>query len=149
MRSRALIALLLIIVLSGCGLISPEPEMNPQEVTTKFYRWYIGYPGNPLVDREYRESPYLADSFIKKVDELTAGSLIADPILLAQDIPERFTVQSPQDNSAEDKTEISSGQAAVIVNFYWSGNPTPSKRLVDLKLIDGEWKITKVSMVEP
>jgi len=133
-----LVALILVVALAlgGCAWVSREPELSPQEVVTKFYRWYIGYPGNPLVDRKYRESAYLAETFIQDVDEVLAGDFRADPILLAQDIPERFTVEEAE----------TSGEAATVrVHFYWSGNPTPSVRRVDLRLVDGEWKITDVS----
>jgi hypothetical protein len=140
MRLRILIALAILIATSGCGLVSREPEMSPQEVVTKFYRWYVGYPGNPLVDREYRESPYLAESYVRTVDEALEAGFRADPILLAQDIPERFTV---------DETEMAGDEATVIVSFYWGGNPTPSRRSVELRLIQGEWKITGVSMIQP
>jgi hypothetical protein len=140
MKLSALMVLAALVAVSGCGLVSREPEMSPQEVVTKFYRWYVGYPGNPLVDREYRESPYLADSFIKEIDEIVAGGFRADPILLAQDIPERFTV---------DETEVAGDEATVIVSFYWGGNPTPSRRRVVLLMIEGEWRITDVSMIQP
>jgi hypothetical protein len=140
MRPRFLVALAVMVAVGGCGLVSREPEISPQEVVTKFYRWYIGYPGNPLVDREYRESPYLADTFIREVDETLEGQLIADPILLAQDIPERFSV---------DEGETAGDRATVLVSFYWGGNPTPSKREIDLEVVDGEWRITDVSMIEP
>ena len=111
--------------------------MSPQEVASKFYRWYIGYPGNPLVDREYRESPYLAESLISEVDELAEEGFMADPFLLAQDIPERYSV---------DEAEVSGDEATVVVNLYWGGNPTPTERWVDLRLIDDAWKIVDVSM---
>jgi hypothetical protein len=128
----------MVLTLGGCAWgVSGEPELSPQEVVTKFYRWYIGYPGNPLVDREYRQSPYLAESFIRDVDEILEGGFRADPILLAQDIPERFAVEG---------AEISQDEATVMVSFYWGGNSTPARRWVDLLLIDGEWKITGVSM---
>ena len=142
-RSRSLISIvtMLALLLSGCVLSTREPPVSPQEVVTKFYRWYIGYPGNPLVDEEYRTSPYLAESFVQEVDETLAsfdrGG--ADPFLLAQDIPEQFTV---------DEATISGEQASVAVNLYWGGNPTPSPRQVDLALIDGEWKITRISIPE-
>jgi hypothetical protein len=139
MKLKVLIILAVVVAVSGCGLVAREPEMSPQEVVTKFYRWYVGYPGNPLVDREYRESPYLAESYIEKVDEALEGGFMADPILLAQDIPERFTVN---------ETEVAGDEATVIVSFYWGGNPAPSRRGVDLRLIEGEWKITGVSMIE-
>jgi len=140
MKLKVLIILAVLVAVSGCGLISREPEMSPQEVVTKFYRWYVGYPGNPLVDREYRASPYLAESYIEKVDEVLEGGFMADPILLAQDIPERFTV---------DEMEVVGEEATVIVSLYWGGNPTPSRRRVELRLLEGEWKITDVSMLEP
>lgn len=140
MRRKISIILAVMIAVTGCSLVSREPEMSPQEVVTKFYRWYVGYPGNPLVDREYRESPYLAESFIQTVDEDLEEGFRADPILLAQDIPERFTV---------DETEIAGDEATVMVSLYWGGNPTPSRRSVELGLIQGEWKITGVSIAEP
>jgi hypothetical protein len=140
MKPTVLILLVVVIMLSACGLVSSEPEMSPQEVVTKFYRWYIGYPGNPLVDREYRESAYLAEVFIQEVDDALDGQIMADPILLAQDIPERFSV---------DEAGISGDRASVIISLYWVGNPTPTKRKVDLRLIDREWRITDVSMIEP
>ena len=141
MKPWRLFALVLAVLLaaSGCAWVTRQPELSPEEVVTKFYRWYIGYPGNPLVDREYRESPYLAESFVEDVDEILAGDFRADPILLAQDIPERFSVE---------RAEISKDQATVMVLFYWSGNSTPIRRSVDLRLVDGEWRITGVSMVE-
>lgn len=145
MKGKALFILIVLFLLScglsGCGLFSPEPSMSPQEVVNEFYHWYIGYPGNPLVDKEYRNSPYLAESFIEHVDGTVASFELgsADPILLAQDIPERFTVG---------EAVISDGHAEVPVEFYWGGNPTPSERRVELEMIDGEWKITAVHMVD-
>ena len=124
-------------VMSGCALVSQEPELSPQEVVSKFYRWYIGYPGNPLVDREYRESPYLAESLISEVDQMAEEGFMADPFLLAQDIPERYSV---------DEAEVSEDDATVGVRLYWGGNPTPTERSVELGLIDGEWRITGVSL---
>ena len=145
MRTRyklfILIAVPIILLLSGCVLPTKEPSLSPQEVVTKFYRWYIGYPGNPLVDKEYRASPYLAESFIQEVDETLASFDRGggDPFLLAQDIPEQFTV---------DEAAVSGDRASVAINLYWGGNPTPSPRQVDLELIDGEWKITHISIPE-
>ena len=145
MRTRyklfILIAVPIILLLSGCVLPTKEPSLSPQEVVTKFYRWYIGYPGNPLVDKEYRASPYLAKSFIQEVDETLASFDRGggDPFLLAQDIPEQFTV---------DEANVSGNRASVAINLYWGENPTPSPRQVDLELIDDEWKITHISIPE-
>ena len=133
----ACLIVFLLLSLVACG--TREPELGPAEVVTAFYRWCIGYPGNPVVDREYRNSPYLAPSFIESVDEVM-GSMDrggADPLLLAQDIPERFTV---------DEAEVDGAVATVGVNFYWSGNAIPSPRTIELALIDGTWLITHIRM---
>lgn len=141
-RYPILIALALSLLLSSCIRPNQDPPLSPQEVVTKFYRWYIGYPGNPLVDKEYRASPYLAESFIQQVDE-TLSSFDrggGDPFLLAQDIPEQFTV---------DEATVSGDRASVAISLYWGGNPTPSPRQIELALIDGQWKITHISIPEP
>jgi hypothetical protein len=129
------------LLLSGCVPSPQEPPLSPQEVVTKFYRWYIGYPGNPLVDTEYRASPYLAESFVQEVDETLASFDRGggDPFLLAQDIPEQFTVN---------EATVSGDRARVAISLYWGGNPTPSPRQVDLELIGGDWKITRISIPE-
>jgi hypothetical protein len=129
-------------VLSGCALAAREPALSPQEVVNRFYRWYIGYPGNPLVDKEYRTSPDLAGSFVQAVDQALAAQERGggDPFLLAQDIPERFVVG---------EAALSGERAAVALSLYWGGNPTPSHRQVHLERIDAEWKIVGVSIAEP
>jgi hypothetical protein len=130
-----------LLMLAGCGLFGPqEPPLSPTEVTNQFYRWYIGYPGNPLVDKAYRASPYLAESMIEEVDETLASFEVggADPFLLAQDIPERFTVEA---------ATVADDRATVRVYFYWwSGDENPSVREITLAKRDGEWKIIDVSM---
>jgi hypothetical protein len=75
---------------------------SPEGVAKAFYTWYLAYFGdraagemnNPLVDGAYRESGFLTDAFIQRVDEeldaQTPGG--GDPFLLAQDIPHAFSV---------------------------------------------------------
>lgn len=75
---------------------------DPAGVTTAFYTWYLGYIGdrsrddvrNPLVDKAYRNHPLLADSLELQVDETLTGFENGgfDPFLLAQDIPQDFSV---------------------------------------------------------
>ncbi|NLE43877.1 MAG: hypothetical protein GX620_04075 [Chloroflexi bacterium] len=146
MRSKpwlpVMIAAAVCILAGGCTLMPPkEPSLSPQEVVSKFYRWYIGYPGNPLVDKEYRHSPYLTESFIKAADEATASFDTGggDPFLLAQDIPEEYVVG---------QATVSGDQANVVLEFYWRGNPNPTYRRVDLELVDGEWRISGVKPFE-
>jgi hypothetical protein len=75
---------------------------DPAGVATIFYTWYLGYIGdrssddfrNPLVDKAYHDHPLLADEFEQQVDETLAGFENGgfDPFLLAQDIPQDFSV---------------------------------------------------------
>lgn len=75
---------------------------DPAGAATAFYTWYLGYIGdrhsgdfrNPLVDKAYHHQPLLAESFVKTVDETVAGFENGgfDPFLLAQDIPQDFSV---------------------------------------------------------
>ncbi len=130
------------LALVACTLIPRSPTLEPQEVTTRFFRWYIGYPGNPLADKEYRNSPYLAEGFIQEVDTIVASFDAGgyDPFLLAQDIPEQFSVG---------EATVADERANVLIRLYWGGNPNPSVRQVDLQQIGGEWKIVAISAVGP
>lgn len=95
------------LLLVGCQTSgqAAQARLSPLETVDAFYTWYVGYiqPGseqmrNPLADRAYRESPYLSESMIKRVDALLeslkkemGGGF--DPFLLAQDIPQEIEVQ--------------------------------------------------------
>ncbi len=139
LRSGSLWAVLVVLVLGVVACNSPALTMTPEDVVDRFYRWYIGYPGNPLADREYRASPYLTKEFIEKVDSDLAAMRTGgvDPFLGAQDVPERFEVG---------EAELQDGLALVPVAFYWSGNPSPSHRNVELELDKREWKICRISL---
>ena len=136
-----LVMLALCLLLNGCISFTPQPDIPPEQVVTRFYRWYIGYPGNPLVDREYRYSPYLSAGFIDEIDATLDDFALggADPILLAQDIPASFSIE---------QATTSDDQAQVDVHFYWGGNPTPSPRQIDLVRVNGQWVIDGVSIPE-
>jgi hypothetical protein len=117
--------------------------LSPRGVVQAFYGWYLAYIGergsdamrNPLVDRAYRDSDYLADSLIQEVDDLLnsfdKGGF--DPFLLAQDIPERIVVG---------EAVLSSDVATVEIYQHFAGNPDPRAIMAQLILVDGTWKIT-------
>jgi hypothetical protein len=115
----------------------------PERVVSGFYEWYLQYIDhggdmrNPLVDSAYRERSELAPAFVSQVDEslATADKGAYDPILLAQDIPERIVVST---------ATISGDTAQVGVTMFWSGNPTPSERTVTLSLANGRWVMTGI-----
>jgi hypothetical protein len=75
---------------------------DPAGVATAFYTWYLGYIGdrasgdfrNPLVDKAYQDHPLLSQDLVQEVDALLASFDRGgyDPFLLAQDIPQDFSV---------------------------------------------------------
>ena len=81
--------------------------MSPEGTAQAFYTWYLGSVGAPgsedfhnlLVDGIYRESDFLSESYINKVDELVASFEHGgyDPFLMAQDLPREFSVESGSD----------------------------------------------------
>ena len=143
-----------LLLLSGCGLLARPtrvPPMTPVEVVTKFYRWYIGYPANPLVDEAYKSSPYLSEELIQEIEETLASfadgrsgpASAYDPILLAQDIPASFTVE---------EESLSGDRATVLVHLFWGGNPTPSRRRIELERVGegktARWQIVDIGLAE-
>jgi hypothetical protein len=137
------IAVALSIVLGEC---SPAPTLSeamsatPETVVESFYNWYVGYPGNSLVDGAYRSSEYLTPEFVQKVDEIVASFDEGgyDPFLCAQDIPGELTVEKA----------VASGEgASVVVHEIW--NPGTQYELIHdvtvaLRLVDGQWKISDI-----
>lgn len=102
----------------------------PDHIVRDFYDWYLSYEGNPLTDQAYRSNASLSEDFILRLDEQTAGELIADPLLCAQDVPENVTVSSP---------EVSEEAASVDVQTSLGNRFT-----VRLVLDQAAWKITEV-----
>jgi hypothetical protein len=47
---------------------------------------------NPLVERAYRDSPYLAEGFVRQIDAMLADEIRFDPFLCAQDVPRSFLI---------------------------------------------------------
>lgn len=133
----------LTVVLGRCSPVpAPSEAMSatPETVVESFYNWYIGYPGNPLVDGAYRSSEHLTTEFVRKVDEIIASFDKGgyDPFLCAQDVPGSFTV---------DKAVVSGEEARVVVHGIW--NPGTQYELnhgvtVILRMVNGQWKIADV-----
>lgn len=128
----------------------PEPEaLAPEDVTQSFYDWYLDQIGpldsdtrrNLLVEGTFKESPYLTERFVGEVEETLASFDRGgyDPILLAQDIPVEFEVQSPT---------ITGDEATAIVLRFWGGNPEPTPMTVHLVRRDGQWLIDDVTPSE-
>jgi hypothetical protein len=144
-------ALALSIVSAGCrpapasSATSDPSTAAPGEVVERFYEWYVGYPGNALVDGAYRSSEYLAGGFVQQVDEIIASFDKGgyDPFLCAQDVPASFTVAP---------ATVSGDEASVVVHEIW--NPGTEVELVHdvtvtLRTVDGAWKIVGITCSDP
>jgi hypothetical protein len=75
---------------------------TPAGVARAFYTWTLDYitadgeMHNPWVDGAHRESPFLSQGFIQQLDGLLESGepLMADPVILAQDLPTSFTTEA-------------------------------------------------------
>ncbi len=144
-----LYGLLGLIVILGVLTIATSARYDtaPDKVVESFYGWYLGYIGseplaNPLVDKALASNSAVTARFVAQVEETVAsfgdGSGY-DPVLLAQDVPERIEVN---------EAHVKGDAASVTVKMYWGGNPRPSLRQVELVLDGKEWKIDRVTLLK-
>jgi len=135
-------AVAMAVALSGCSsapAVSLAQE-TPEKIVENFYRWYIDYPGNVLVDGAHRSSEYLTEEFVQQVDETIASFDKGgyDPFLCAQDVP---------GDLAFDRAIVSEEKASVVVHEIWNpGTPyeTRTEVTVALQMADGKWKIADI-----
>lgn len=131
------------------GAIAAGAEVEEAAaVVEAFYRWYLGYPGNPFAERAYRQSPLLSEAFVAQTDTeieamIAAGPGGADPILCAQDIP---------GDMRYGPAEVSSDRVGVIVEQIW--NPDTEfefvrELTVEVQQVEGEWLISDISCPVP
>lgn len=123
--------------------------MSPEAVVEAFYGWYLSFMEdrssgnfvNPLAEGLYRDSEYLTADFIARIDEEMANREPGggDPILLAQDVPERIEVQ---------EANVSGDEAELVMVRYWGGNPDPSPMVIHLRRENGRWLIDNVTPFE-
>jgi hypothetical protein len=69
-------------------------HLSPRAVTDDFYGWYVDFTktqGNPLLDRAYQDSEWLAWSLIQTTNRILEEGIAFDPFLCAQDYPDSFT----------------------------------------------------------
>jgi|GEM_PF-3099820 len=112
-----------------------------EDTVRLFYQWYLdfarpdpnsGARHNPLIERAYRTSEYLAPAFIQTIDKRVGnGEIQYDPFLCAQDVP-----------AGIDITETTIQPEAVLVTVK-SGLGNTFEVIV--KATGGRWAITGVN----
>jgi len=148
----ALVVLLIgaALVSTGCGSnAQASTDVAPEKVVESFYAPYAAFRAdpsvefdNPIASKSYRDSAYLSDGFVQKVDEIIASFDKGgyDPFLCAQDIPGEFRFDAAQVSD--------DGQTArVVMHEVWNPN-TEYENVHDvdvaLERVDGAWKISDV-----
>ena len=98
----------------------------PSVAINEFYRWYLNYQGNVLVDGAYRDRPELSTTLIAEVDEMMADPQMGmgDPFLCAQDKPGDFELQMVEgsENSAVVEVATDFENHRFRVTVIWNGN---------------------------
>lgn len=126
------LSLVLIFLLMGCGSGDQVglPSEDPGEVAKEFYDWYLGDRSGPPKDP--RESVYLAESLIDRLDEMMESTMPSDQIsfVCAQDFPDTIEVVS---------SKIDGERAEVLVRTSFGTN----LRLM-MEPEDGQWRIYDV-----
>ncbi len=151
-------SVLLIVVLVAAVLVASYSAISGQAaekdaaeaaaVVEKFYRGYLSYPGNPVRDLIYRESPLLSEAFKAELDEAMAAMRAAGPggadlILCAQDIPGEMRYGG---------AVVEGDSATASVTQVW--NPGTEFELlreltVTLAKVEGKWLISGISCPSP
>lgn len=152
MSKKVLLTLLvavLAVALLPAGYLTMQTQAAEREaaeaagVTESFYRWYVNYPGNPIVEQAYRESPLVTERFVSEMDAAieamrAAGPGGADLILCAQDIPGEMRYGA---------AALEGVSATTVVEQVWNpGTEFEQVREVQVELeqVDGEWLIDEI-----
>lgn len=152
---RGLFLLLVVAVLLGGGFFvynnvvsnntpgtDSTVQVSPDVTVEEFYQWYLDYKGQALISGAYKESPFLTDSYKKKLEDKASGykNLLYDPILCAQD--------RPKDSNVENVTLSNDGTSANVV-YYEDYYGTPVRTSVSLVSTSGNWSIDNIECVVP
>jgi hypothetical protein len=111
-------------------------ESTPEEVIEGFYRWYAGYPGNPLADGILASHPAVHQALVEKVDTILDAFENSpgghDPVLCAQDRPRDFRVEI---------VDRSTDSATATVYTEFEGH----RIYVGVAKVDGAWMIADIT----
>jgi hypothetical protein len=142
------VALLLAGCSAGAGQAAEKSAAEAASTVEQFYRWYLGYPGNPFAERAYGDSPLLSEAFKAELDAAmdamrAAGPGGADLILCAQDIPGEMRYGA---------AAVAGDSATATVTQVW--NPATEFEMlrdltVTLERAGDQWLISGISCPPP
>lgn len=122
---------------------SRATTLSPQEVVAQFYNAWLSYAGDPMQAKVYARSEYLTAEFIQQLSaKANAVSQHLDPLLCTQERPD----------SIEINKAVVAGDIASLVVHPLGNNKTQidtTDVLVELRRVDGQWKIENVVCSAP
>ena len=143
MKKTNTITVMLTVLLASAAIIggayafknlTPDSR-GPEKTVREFYKEWTDYQGNPMVAQVHRGSIYTSKEFADKVDAIRDSFEFGgyDPVLCAQDIPERIDFINTVENE---------GTATVTIKEVFGGN----EKIIEVQLAKtGEdWKITDI-----
>ena len=84
------------------------PTDDAEATLRAFYDAYLGYQGNPMVDKIYHDSPTISADFATQVDDLIASfdRGAYDPFICAQDRPSELDFTALSDETFQVETDL-------------------------------------------
>lgn len=152
--SLIVLVVLLFVALFAAGYLTLQTQAAEREaaeaagVVESFYRWYLGYPGNPYAEQAYRESPLVTAGFVAEMDAAieamrAAGPGGADLVLCAQDVPGETRYGA---------AVVEGDKATASVEQIWNpGTEFEQGRELEviLEQVNGEWLIDEIVCPTP
>lgn len=144
---RRLIRLLLVpstsLLLAACSMVThvrpaaPGGEVAPPtRRTQEFYHWYIRHvelEGLPPTGEAYRQSLFLTEEGVSRLEQAVRASGRADPVLCASSRPIGLDFED---------ADIAGDTAQVTVRPLWDDTASPF--VVHLRSEAGQWRITEI-----
>jgi len=123
------------------------PKTEADIVTQDYYNWYFTcINDNSKADVKTQHSPreacpfnapgVLTTDLLSKLQPIEGDLVGADPVLCAQNIPQKITF--------EKAVVPTNGTATVVVHTIW-GTSAPDNITVGLRVINNQWKINTIN----
>jgi len=128
----------LAVIIGGSYALSElrnKPKESPEKVVLNFYREWVEYEGNPMVDKIYKDNSLVRAEFSEEIDRIISSFDKGgyDPILCAQDKPESATIKN---------ISVDNDNASVILLQDFSSQ----QKNIQVNLIkeNNQWQISEV-----
>lgn len=115
------------------GTASPSTD-KPEKTVEEFYKWYMGYSGNPLTDGAYKSHKSMTNDLIEKIEKDVSKKNGYDPFLCSKNKATGLSIGTPQ---------TAGNFSSVIVSISSANMITLPK--VNLQLLNNVWKMVNIA----